>query len=107
MLLKVLEARAQKVDLFLSVDKAKVGDRVNKILEIFDHAGAGRMPPELFRVFELMENLDGLADFDFAVRTAVWRVAKFANTGVPSAGIVPAIGCFFAKFFSHFVELNA
>ena len=92
--------------MLLSVDKANVRHWVDEILEVFNHASAGRMPPKLFRMFELMENFDGLADLDFAIRTAVWRIAKFANTGVPGAGIVPAIRCFFAESFSHFVKLN-
>jgi len=93
--------------LFLSVDKANMRHWVDEILEVFNHASAGRMPPKLFRMFELVEDFDGLADLDFAIRTAVWRIAKFANTCMPGAGIVPAIGCFFAETFSHFVKLNA
>ncbi len=57
-------------------------------------------------MFELLENLDGLADVDGAIRLARGRVAQLANTGVSGAGIVPTVRAFLRQFLGDFVDLN-
>ncbi len=99
-------ARAEEVDLLLTVDETEVGDRVDEILRVLDHPVADGVAPELKGLLELVENLDRFVDIDFAVGPVVRRVAQFAEPGVAGAGIVPTVGGFHGQLLRDLVKLN-
>ena len=82
-------------------------DWVNEFFDFVDHASASCVAPELFRVLELVKNLERLTDINFSIRSVVRSVAEFAKACMTSARVVPSVGGFFAKLLGHLEELNA
>ena len=96
-------ARFEKIHLLLPVHKRDVRQGVHEFFGIINHPVAHRVAPEIFRMLELLENLDGLRHIHLAIRAAIGRVAQLANPRVAGAGVVPAIGTFLRQFLGYFV----
>ena len=63
--------------------------------------------PELARLLEAREDLDGLGDIDGRARSGGRRrVVEFAETGVTGAGVVPTVGAFAGELVGRFVDVN-
>lgn len=60
---------------------------------IFDHALLDEECPEVFGIFKLLVDLDGLGNFDTTV-CLLRRVVQLAQRGVTRSGIVPCVRAF-------------
>ena len=101
-----LVSRAQEVHLFLPVHKRNVRHGADEFLRVIDQAVAHGVAPEIFRLLELLKNLDRLGHIDLAVIAAVRGVAQFANSGMAGAGVVPTVGTLLRQLLSDLVQLN-
>lgn len=99
--------RLEVVNPLRPVHETEVGNRVDKILRPVDHARRHRISPELARALELLENLDRVGHIHRPVRRLRRRIAKFTNTGVARAGIVPTIGSLLRQPLRHLINLDA
>jgi hypothetical protein len=100
-------AGAEVIDPLGAVHEAQVLDGVDELLGIGDHALGDGVGPELAGFFELLEDLDGIADIDRAVGRLRGRVAQLADAGVTGAGVVPAVGTFLGELVGDLVNLDA
>jgi len=99
-------AGLEEFHLVSSMHEADVGDGIDEFPRVTGHIVGDRVAPELFRLLELLEDLDDLGHLHRAIRLALGRVAQLADPRVPSAGVIPAIRTLLCQAIAGLIELD-
>ena len=94
------------VNLFLSMNKTEMRDRVDKFLGIVDHPFGDGIAPKLLGPFKLLKDLDRFRDVDRSVGLPMRGVTQLADSRVAGPGIVPAVGAFLREALGDFINLD-
>ena len=98
---------AEESDLRGAADETQVRHGADEIGRARCESVGDGVAPELARLFEAGEDLDGLGDVDRRAGSGGRRcVVEFAETGVAGAGVVPAVGALAGELVGRFVDVN-
>ena len=100
-------ASIEKINLFRAIDETDVSHLIDEVAGTVDHSLAESVGPELFRLLELLKDLNRLCNINCSIRLTAGRIAEFTNARMPRASIVPAVRTFLGDFVRHLVELNS
>ena len=77
--------------------------RVDELLRIINQSVANCIAPEVFRLLELLKNLDRLGNVDLTVLPNIGSVAQFADAGMSRTGVVPTVGALLRQILGNLI----
>jgi hypothetical protein len=97
-------AGAEEGDLRCAAHEAEMRHGTDEVGGAWGESVGDGVAPELARLLEAREDLDGLGDVDRRTGCSGRRcVVEFAEAGVAGAGVVPTVGAFAGEIVGRFV----